>query len=151
MKDLAATATGTTPTPIEECYALLSDFERYPDWFPDGIKAAEILEQGPDGEPVKIKTTLHVAHGPIVRDFKVHMAVTGRRPELIELRRLPKEPSGDHEEILVSWRLSDQDGGTEIEAGLRASLDIPRFLPIGGLADSMARGFLDAALAQLGR
>jgi len=150
MKDLAATATGTTPTPIEECYAVLSDFERYPAWFPDSIKAAEILEQGPDGQPTRIKTTLHVAQGPIVRDFKVHMAVTVRRPELIELRRLPKEPS-DHEQILVSWRLSDRDGGTEIEAGLRASLNIPRFLPVGGLAESMARGFLDAALVQFGR
>ena len=151
MKDLAATVTGTTSASVEDCFALLSDFESYPRWFPNGVTAAEVLERDPaSNDPSKIKTTLHVAQGPLVRDFKVHMAVTLQRPQLIELRRLPKEPS-DREEMAVVWRLRDENGATEVEAGLNARLSIPPFLPVGGIADTMARGFLNAALAQLGR
>lgn len=151
MKQLDSSVAGTTPASIEDCYATLSDFESYPRWFPGNVPAAEVLERDPaTNEPTRIKTTLHVAQGPFVRDFKVHMAVTLDPPRLIELRRLPKEPS-DHEEMVVTWRLRPANGGTEVEASLDAKLSIPAFLPVGGIADTMARGFLDAALAQLNR
>jgi ribosome-associated toxin RatA of RatAB toxin-antitoxin module len=151
MKQLESSVTGTTSASIEDCYATLSDFESYPRWVPSNVTAAEVLERDPaSGHPSRIKTTLHVAQGPLVRDFKVHMAVTLQRPELIELRRLPKEPS-DREEMVVTWRLRPAGGGTEVQASLQAKLSIPAFLPVGGIADTMARGFLDAALSQLGR
>jgi len=37
--------------------------------------------------------------------------------------------------------------GLEVEQ--EAKLEIPRFLPIGGIADGLAGGFMDAALASL--
>lgn len=150
MKELNASAAGTAEAPIEECFELLSDFERYPEWLPDAVRAAQVLERDPSsGRVVKIKTTLHASQGPIQRDFKLHMAVTLSRPELIELRRLPKEPT-DREEMLVRWRLAGgASDGTRLAAELTARLDIPAFLPVGGLAQSMADRFLAAALRQL--
>lgn len=151
MKQLNASAAGTAGASVHECFELLSDFERYPEWLPDEVRAAQILERDPaSGRVVKIKTTLHASQGPIQRDFKLHMAVTLSRPELIELRRLPKEPS-DREEMLVRWRLGNGgEEGTRLAAELKARLDIPGFLPVGGLAQSMADRFLAAALRQLG-
>src|SRR5207302_8304241 len=54
---------------------------------------------------VPLYRSLRASQGPIQRDFRLHMAVRLRRPELIELRLLPQEPS-DSEELSLSWRLS---------------------------------------------
>jgi ribosome-associated toxin RatA of RatAB toxin-antitoxin module len=146
MKDLSATATGTAQAPIERVFERLSDIECYPDWYPSGVKHAEVLERGPDGEIVKVKTTLAVAQGPIQRDFKLHMAVSMDPPRTIDLRRLPKS-SDDHEQMRVIWRLAeDSPERTRITVDLSAALSIPRFMPVGGIADSLAQGFLRAAV-----
>jgi ribosome-associated toxin RatA of RatAB toxin-antitoxin module len=52
VKQLAATAAGNVAAPIERCYALVADVGSYPEWFPDGVRAAEVLKRDPDsGEP----------------------------------------------------------------------------------------------------
>jgi uncharacterized protein YndB with AHSA1/START domain len=147
MKELSGTATGRTRAPIEECYALLSDVESYPDWFPDGVRAAEALERDPaSGEATKIKTTLHTSKGP-GGDFKLHMAVTRQPPELVELRRLPHEQE-DPERMTVTWHLT-RGPETLIQLALAAQLDLPRFVPVGGVAQGLADQFMQAALRRL--
>lgn len=147
MKEMSGTATGRTRTSIEDCYALLSDIEAYPEWFPDGVRAAEVLERDPaSGEATKVKTTLHTSKGP-GRDFKLHMEVNRQAPELVELRRIPHEQS-DAERMTVTWRLT-RGPETLIGLALAAQLDVPRFLPVGGLAQGLADQFLQAALRRL--
>ena len=40
-------------------------------------------------------------------------------------------------------------GGAEIGLDLAASLDVPRLLPVGGIGEAMAEGFVAAAANQL--
>jgi hypothetical protein len=148
MKALAATAASETNASQQEAYALLAHVEGYPSWYPSGVRDAEVLELGPDGKPAKVKATLHAAVGPLVRDFKLHLAVITDEPERIELRRLPHD-SRDREEMTVVWTLAPQSEETRIQVDLRAKLSIPALVPTGGVADQLARGFLDAALDAL--
>ena len=147
MRDLAATAQGGTATPIGSCFDRLAAIEAYPDWYPAGVKQAEALERGPDGELTKVKATLALAQGPIQRDFMLHFAVRLERPRWIELRRVPKTPD-DQELIVITWRLTERGAqATALEIALEAKLDVPRFLPVGAIAGGIANGFMDAALA----
>jgi hypothetical protein len=147
VRELGATARGQAETTIDRCFERLADVERYPVWYPTGVRRAEELERGADGAATKVKATLALAHGPIQRDFTLHLGVTVDRPRLVELRRLPKEP-GDQEQVTITWRLSELGSErTQLAVELAAKLDIPRFLPLGGVADHIARGFLDAAVA----
>ena len=147
MKDLAASASGRTAASIEACYALLSDFESYPDWFPEGVRSIEVLERDPAGWPSRLRTTLHTSSGPVQRDFDMQMTVRLRPPEEVELTRAPNE-NGDREDMVVSWRLTSGPQ-TLVAVNLRARLDLPGFLPVGGLAQGMADRFLQAALRRL--
>ena len=149
MRDLGATATDEAGAAIERCFELVTDVEQYPRWYPAGVKRAEPLERATDGQLTKVIATLVLAHGRIQRDFTLHMEVTREPPRLVELRRLPKHP-GDQEQVVISWRLSSQGPQrTRVEVELAAKLDLPRFLPLGGVADSIANGFLSAALDAL--
>jgi hypothetical protein len=49
----------------------------------------------------------------------------------------------------VNWFVA---GGpsTSIRLDLAANLDVPRFLPLGGIGDAMAAGFVTAATRELG-
>ncbi len=145
MKDLKATAQGETAAPIETCFERLADVERYPSWHPNGVKLAEPLERGPDGQPTKLKAKLAIPS--LRRDFTLHMAVTLDRPRLVEMRRLPKQ-ADDPELVVIRWLLDERGSDrTHLTVALEATLDLPGFLPVGGIGDGIARGFLDAAVA----
>jgi hypothetical protein len=150
MKNLSATASGIANAPIERCFEMLSDVGGYARWYPAGVKESEVLERGPDGRPSRVKTTLSLNQGPIQRDFKLHLGVREQQPNLVELIRLAKS-ADDREEMRVIWRLAPSGAGTQITVELSARLSIPGFLPVGGVADGLARGFLDAALAAVGQ
>lgn len=147
MKELSATATGLTTTPIERCYAHLLDVERYPDWYHDGARRVEVLERGPDGVPTRIDALLAAVAGPLRKEFPVRLAVEPTRPTRIALARVPDE-RGDHESLTITWLLRDLGAdGTELTIELSARLDVPMFLPIDPVAREVANGFLQAALA----
>ena len=149
MKELSATATGLTTTPIERCYAHLLDVERYPDWYRDGARRVEVLERGADGLPTKIDALLAAVAGPLRKEFPVRLAVEPTRPTRIALARVPDE-RGDHELLTITWLLRDLGvDRTEVTVDLGARLDVPMFLPIDSVAREVANGFLQAALASL--
>jgi Polyketide cyclase / dehydrase and lipid transport len=149
MKSLSATAAGTTPAPVERCFELLVAIDGYPRWYPSGVRSAAVLERGPDALPTRARAELHLAHGPLVKDFRLELAVVTARPTSVQLRRIP-HGGGDQEELTVAWRLSAGVGTpTRIAVELAANLSVPRFLPVGGVAESLAQGFLTAALAAL--
>lgn len=150
MKRLYATADASTPASLERCFALLSTIDEYPRWFPSGIIRAELLECDGDGLPTRARALLHFAHGPLARQFPLDLSVITNHKRSIELRRMPEHPD-DEEQLSVSWRLSDGADARRIEVEMSAHLAVPRFLPLGGVAQSVVNSFLDAAVLALAR
>jgi hypothetical protein len=111
------------------------------------VKSVEVLERPDEGPPTRVRAKLHFSQGPIARDFDLVMAVTVERPTTVRLTRIPNEP-GDAERFEVTWNLAP-DNPTRISLALVANLDVPRFLPVGGIGDSLAQGFVTAAVNRL--
>src|SRR5579884_1689739 len=147
MKELHGAASALVSSPITECFELLCAVERYPSWYPEVVREASVLERDENRRPTKARATLHVAAGPLVRDFNLLLAVSTVQPTLVRLARIPHDAS-DEEQFDVTWRL-EQHSGTRIQLDLEASLSVPRLLPIGGLGDSLADGFARAAASAL--
>lgn len=149
MKQLSATATGVTATPIERCYEHLLDVERYPHWYPDGAKKVEVLARDDDGVAATVDAVLAAVAGPLRKDFPVRLAVEQTKPTRIALARVADD-RGDHEALTIAWVLrSLGETETELTVELGASLDLPPFLPIDPVAREVANGFLQAALKSL--
>ena len=149
MKELTGNASAATEASPEEAMVLLEAIERYPEWHPDVVRQAEVLERDAAGHPTRARTRLHVERGPLTRDFDLVMSVAVDPAGRIKLSRIPEEP-GDKERFDVTWRV---DGGahTRIRLDLAANLDVPRLVPLGGVGDSMAEGLVSAATRALGR
>jgi polyketide cyclase/dehydrase/lipid transport protein len=126
---------------VEDCVTFLLAVERYPAWHPGVVRSAEIVERGEDGVPTRARAELHIAYGPIVKDFRLNLAVRVPRPGTVALTRIPHD-ARDPEEFAVKWTVTD---GTRIHLDVDANLSVPRFLPVGGIGDALAQGFVDAA------
>src|ERR1700744_3776443 len=143
MKDLRGTASALSPAPLAECLALVEAVDEYPRWYPEVVRAVEVLERDARGVPSRAQTTLHLSAGPITKDFNLLMGVTVEAPATVKLAKVGGDAKFD-----VVWRLSDGQS-TRIELTLDASLDVPRFLPLGDVGNSVAQGFVSAASAEL--
>ncbi len=146
VKEITGTASGVVAAPMERCFELLVAIDRYPEWHPEVVREVEIVERDGDGLPTRARAKLHVARGPLVRDFDLLMAIDAQRPRSVSLAKLA---SGSSEQRFdVDWRLRD-GAGTRIELALRASLNVSRLIPLGGIGDWMAAGFIAAARREL--
>ncbi len=150
MKALSGSAASDVTGTTEQCMALLTDVERYPNWYPDVVQRVDVLERDPAGQTTKAATKLHVAYGPVTRDFELTLDVQVQQPATVRLARIPHEPS-DEEHFEVNWHVRDGGARRTIEVKLGAALPIPRFLPVGGLGDGLAQGFVAAAVRELER
>jgi hypothetical protein len=148
MKELRGTASGVTAAPIEECVKFFMAVDRYPTWHPDVVKSVDVLDRDGDGHPTRARAVLYVAVGPLVKDFNLILAVTLEGSRTVKLAREPHGP-GDDERFEVTWQL-EEGAGTRIRLQLEANLSVPRLVPIGGIGDSMAAGFVSAATRALG-
>ena len=148
MKELTGSAFATTAASREECVAFLAAVDRYPTWHPEVVKEAEVVERDADGRPTRARTKLHVAHGPVTRDFNLLMSVIVDPSGVVRLSRIPHE-SGDKERFDVTWHVKQGDA-SHVRLDLAANLDVPRFVPLGGVGDSMAQGMISAATRALG-
>jgi hypothetical protein len=86
------------------------------------------------------------------RTFDLILAIVVEPPATVRLSRPTNEPC--QQQFGVVWRLQEGEDGTRIELSLDADLRVPRFLPVGGIGNSMAKGFVAAArraLASRGR
>lgn len=147
MKRLNGTASAAVAAPVEECLALLVAVDRYPSWYPEVVQQVEVVEVDVDGRPAKARTTLHVSHGPLVRDFQLLLAIRVERPGTVTLARIPRDGS-DQQRFDVTWRLEDR-GDTRIALELHANLSVPALVPLGRVGDAMAEGFVRAATREL--
>ena len=140
MKELHGTASAAVTAPAQESYELLRAVEGYPRWYPEVVLEARVIE------PEKARAKLHVAYGPLVRDFDLTLAITASEPTSVQLTRVPHD-SRDPEQFEVTWTIAD---GT-ITVSLDANLSVPRLLPVGAIGQSMASGFVEAAARALSR
>ncbi len=149
MKELRGTAAVEVAATPAECVALLEAVDRYPEWYPEVVQKVDVTERDAGGQPTKANTRLHVVAGPLTRDFNLQMAVVSEPPGTIKLMRLSHGPS-DQEQFQVIWRVTEALR-TRIDVALDANLSVPRFLPIGGIGDGLAQGFVGAAARALER
>src|SRR5205085_11006139 len=105
-------------------FALLSDVEGYPGWYPDVVRRVHVLERDAQQRARRARATLHVAYGPLVRDFDLVLAVKLAPPTTVGLERIPHEPR-DQETFKVTWRVSE-NSPTTIAVQLEAHLPVPR-------------------------
>jgi hypothetical protein len=128
--------------------ALLEAIDGYPDWHPEVVKEAEVLERDAQGHPTKAHCKLHVERGPMTRDFDLMMTVTVEPGRTIALKRIPHETT-DHERFEVTWNVAAGNPSTRIQLDLLADLNVPRFLPLGDVGDGLAQGMVSAATREL--
>jgi ribosome-associated toxin RatA of RatAB toxin-antitoxin module len=145
MKELRGTAHALVPAPLAQCLALVEAVDGYPTWYPEVVREVEVLERDPRGVPTRAQTKLHLSVGPVTKDFDLLMAVTVEPPATVKLAKV-----GGAAKFDVIWHLSEGEQ-TRIELQLDASLDVPRFLPLGDVGNSVAQGFVSAASAELAR
>jgi hypothetical protein len=143
MKQLRGAASARVPAPLAQCLALVEAVDQYPVWHPEVVRAVEVIERDARGVPSRAQTKLHLSVGPVTKDFDLLMAVTVTPPATVTLAKV-----GGDAKFEVVWRLSGGEG-TLIELALDASLDVPRFLPLGDVGNSVAQGFVSAASAEL--
>jgi hypothetical protein len=146
MKELNGSAYSAVDATPEACIGLLEAVGGYPDWHPDVVKEVEVLASN-DGHPTRVRAKLHVARGPLVKDFNLVMSVATDGRRQVKLTKVQDAHSGP-EQFEVTWLVEDT-GPTLIRLDLSASLDVPRFLPVGGVGDGLAEGFVGAAVNEL--
>ncbi|HJS96635.1 MAG TPA: SRPBCC family protein [Solirubrobacteraceae bacterium] len=147
MKELTGNASATTTASPAESLALLEAIDAYPRWAGDLVREAEVLERDGAGHPFRARAKLHVERGPLTRDFDLLFAVKVDAGGTVALTRIPHQ-SSDRERFDVTWSV-DGAQSTRIELRLAANLDVPRFVPLGGVGDSMAADLVNAATRAL--
>ena len=145
MKELRGTASTLVPAPLDQCLALVEAVDGYPDWYPEVVRAVDVVERDASGLPSRAQTKLHLSVGPVTKDFDLLMAVTVEPPSTVKLAKV-----GGAAKFDVIWRLTEGEQ-TRIGLDLDASLDVPRFLPLGDVGNSVAQGFISAASTELAR
>ena len=145
MRQLRGAASAVVPARLEQCLALVEAVDGYPVWYPEVVRAVDVLERDERGLASKAQTQLRVAAGPITKNFDLLMAVTVEPPGTVKLAKV-----GGSAKFDVVWRLSEGES-TRIALELDASLDVPRFMPLGDVGNSVAQGFVSAAKAELAR
>jgi len=144
MKHLNGAAKATVDVPIGECLSFLAALEAYPNWYPDVVSEVKVVEAGEDGLPLRAETKLHLSYGPVSRDLDLLLAVKVQRPSLVQLTHVPRGQAGGTS-FDATWRLEDRAGTTDLELELDATMPVPRLVPLGGVGDAFAAGFMRAA------
>ncbi|MEA2146922.1 MAG: Polyketide cyclase / dehydrase and lipid transport [Solirubrobacteraceae bacterium] len=150
MKDLRGSASQPVNAAPERCLELLADVEGYPRWYPEVVRGIEVVKRDAAGAAQQVRAILRAAVGPINRDLELQLGVT-RGADTVVLARVP-DAGSDRERFEVNWRVVRAGAQqARIELSLAASLDVPRLLPVSGLADTLATGFVGAAVRELSR
>jgi hypothetical protein len=147
MKELTGSASTTTAASPDAAMALLEAIDRYPSWAPEVVKEAEVLERDATGHPTRARAKLHVERGRLTRDFDLLFDVKVDPGGTVALTRVLHQPS-DEERFDVTWRVGGGQS-TRIELELAANLNVPRFVPLGDVGDSMAGDLVSAATRAL--
>jgi hypothetical protein len=142
VKRLHGEASATVDATTERCVSVLVDIARYPAWYPQVVRAADVMAATQDGLPTRAQLTLHISRGPLERDFALLMDVR-IGPGRVMLVRVPHDAS-DEEAFEVAWDVEEGGDSRRISLAIDASLAVPRFLPLGTIGDDLAADFVSA-------
>jgi hypothetical protein len=137
VRELRASAAVSVDAAPAECLALLTDVAAYPDWCQDTVRHAEALE----GDRARV--TLRLGLGPLTGSFEELMTLRVAPAGEVRLERVPHDAT-DSERLEVIWRIGDGPP-TRLEVSLAAALELPRLVPLGGVAESVAQDLVAAA------
>ena len=142
MRELDGSATTTVSAPPADSFALVLALDAYPSWCPAVVRRAEVTERADDGTPRLASATVHLGVGPLQRDFDLTIAVAAEPERVVRLT----SAGGSGPELSMTWHVS---GGppTELRLELEGRLDVPRFLPLGGVGNAVAEQLVAAARA----
>jgi hypothetical protein len=143
VKSLGGAASADVAAPPGRAFAVLADVELYQEWYPDVIRRVAVIERGGDGTATLADVTLS-APGLPIGDLETRMRAERHPPRAVSLVRVPNEP-GDAERFTVAWTIEAVGAGSRIAVRLDAVLPVPRLVPLGGIGDRMASGFVRAA------
>ena len=147
MKRLHGEASATVDTTAARCLEFLADIAQYPDWYPQVVRAADVVAKGPRDAPSRARMTLRVSRGPLEREFRllanVEVGATG-----VTVARIPHD-GADKEEFAVSWKIEEQTDNLLVHLSIDANLAVPRFLPLGDIGDELAADFVSAMARRL--
>jgi ribosome-associated toxin RatA of RatAB toxin-antitoxin module len=136
--------------PQETCLALFAAVDRYPEWLPDVIREVDVLDRSPNGQPSKVRMTVHVARGGLSKEFKLLLAIVVDAPGSVKLTRVTDHPT--NQEFNATWTLQPAtDTGTRVALQLDAKLRVPWYISGDGIGDSIAEAFVSAASSRLAR
>ena len=130
----------------EACLVLVAAVDRYPDWCPDIVREVEVLDRGADGQPSRVRMTMHIARGALVREFNLFLAIVVEPPKTVKLTRVTDHPT--NQEFNATWELLPA-GSTRVALELDAKLRVPWYIRAGGIGDAIAEGFVTAACRRL--
>lgn len=143
MREIRGQASGRVSADPERCFALLLAVDRYPEIDPQTIPRVQVLERARDGSPLLARAVVAVAVGPVRRDYELLAKVSSKRNRMVRLTRVPDDRS-DPERLSLTWEIVPGPR-TRLTVRLRARLEIPRLVPVGGAGGTVARGLLQAA------
>ena len=106
MKELHGTASASVNVPPDRCIALIEAVGDYPSWHPEVVREVDVLEQHEAGHPSRVRAKLHVARGPVVKDFNLVMSVASDGKREVKLNKVKDRDSGP-ELFEVTWRVLD--------------------------------------------
>jgi hypothetical protein len=142
MREFHGEAAEVVAAAVEDCLALLAAVDRYRDWCPDIVRGVDVLDRDAGGQPSRVRMTMHVARGAVVRDFDLFLAIVVEPPGTVKLTRVTDHPTS--QEFNATWLLRPA-GSTRVALELDAKLRVPWYVPAGGIGDGIAEGFVTAA------
>jgi ribosome-associated toxin RatA of RatAB toxin-antitoxin module len=139
-------AATVVPAPQEDCLALVAAVDRYPDWCPEVIREVDVLDRRADGQPSRVRMTMHVARGGFVKQFNLFLAIVVEPPGSVKLTRVTDHPT--NQEFNATWTLRAA-ASTRVALDLDAKLRVPWYIHAGGIGDEIAEAFVSAASRRL--
>ena len=146
MREFHGEAAQVVAAPLEDCLALVAAVDSYPEWCPEIVRDAHVLDRDAAGQPTRVRMTMHVARGVLVREFALLLAIVVEPPEIVKLTRFTDHPT--EQQFNALWVLRAADS-TRVALKLDAKLRVPSYVPAGGVGDSIAEGFVGAACRRL--
>ncbi|HTP21846.1 MAG TPA: SRPBCC family protein [Solirubrobacteraceae bacterium] len=128
--------------PQEVCLALVAAVDRYPDWCPDVVRDVDVLDRGADGQPSRVRMTVHAARGGLEKQFNLFLAIFVEPPAMVRLTRVTDHPT--NQEFNATWMLRPS-ANTQVALELDAKLRVPWYIRAGGIGDAIAEAFVSAA------
>ncbi len=120
-------------------------WKSYPSWYGEVVREVNVLESGEDGLPLRAETKLH-----LVRTGCQEPPSAPRRADVpLAGAAQTRARSGGERRVVRRHVQLDDRAGTHLSLELDANMPVPQLVPLGGVGDAFASGFMQAAVTKL--